>query len=79
MLSLFPLLALSVSASPVPAPQSTSYAAPQVDNEAGGSGGSNSGYSISTGGIVAIIVIVALVAIFGSMCPKTSAAHFGLT
>lgn len=54
-----------------PAATYTSPAHPgpsQVDNAAGASGGAG-GYSLSTGGEVAIIVVVVVVALLGSTLP----------
>lgn len=44
----------------------------QVDNNAGASGGTSGSFNLSKGGMVAIIVVVVLVAIFGSKSDPVS-------
>ena len=41
-----------------------------IDTEGGASGSGASAFSLSTGGLVAILIVVILVALFGSKCSR---------
>ena len=64
---------LAMSALPILSLLSMGHALPlskrddQADDQAGASGDDKTAYDLSTGGLVAIIVVVVVVAIFGSM------------